>query len=152
MATTTPQPTAVSAMTTAGAATPSNQKSNGRNMSQSHGNYSIIKATSEGGDKRMLDITFERLAHTIRAEWTEGQLVADALETLEGVTIPIPADLTEEEKTKDTRVAIWKEKVKHHVAKEEAVESAKRKLYSTLWKLLSDTMKSKVSGTKGFSQ
>jgi AAA ATPase containing von Willebrand factor type A (vWA) domain len=152
MATTTPPPAAAGALIATGTATAPNQKSNGKTASQSYGNYSIIKAASEGGDKRMLDVIFERLAHTIRAEWTEGQLVADVLETLEDVIVPIPADLTDEEKRNDTRVAIWKEKVKRHVAKEEAVESAKRKLYSTLWKLLSDTMKSKVSGTKGFSQ
>jgi Zinc knuckle. len=152
MATTPSPPTAAGVIAAAGTATPSNQKSHGRTASQSHGNYSIIKAASEDGDKRMLDVIFEGLAHTIRAEWTEGQLVADVLETLEDVVVPIPADLTDEEKSNDTRVAIWKEKVKRHVAKEEAVEAAKRKLYSTLWKLLSDTMKSKVSGTKGFSQ
>jgi hypothetical protein len=51
--------------------------------------YTIIKANSEGGDKRMLDVIFECLKYTIKAEWSEGHAVAKMLDTYEeDVTIP----------------------------------------------------------------
>jgi len=120
-------------------------------MTHAFHTYTIIKASSEGGDKRMLDVIFERLKYTIQAEWTEGQGVSKILDTFEDVTIAPPERLTTDQKKDDLYVAIWREKVKQHVIKLDALESAKNKLYSTVWKLLSKVMQSKVAGQAGFS-
>lgn len=100
----------------------------------------------------MLDVIFERLKYTIKAEWTEGQGVSKILDTYEDVTIDPPQKLTDVQKQDEVLVAIWKEKIKQHVVKSDALDSAKEKLYSTVWKLLSETLKNKVSGQKGFSE
>lgn len=98
----------------------------------------------------MLDVIFERLKYTVRAEWTEGQTVSKILDTFEDVTIEEPALLTAEQRADELVVTKWKEKVKRHVGREENLEAGKIKLYSTVWKLLSDGMKNKLAGVEGF--
>jgi hypothetical protein len=112
--------------------------------------YTILKGGFKGGDKWMLDVIFERLKYTIRAEWTEGQTVSKILDTFEDVEIEEPTMLTNAERTDELLVTKWKEKVKHHVGREENLEAGKVKLYSTIWKLLSDRMRNKLSSTDGY--
>lgn len=100
----------------------------------------------------MLDVIFERLKYTIQAEWTTGKEVAKILDTGEDVTVAPQARLTAEQKKDDLHFAIWREKVKQHVLKLDALEDAKSKLFSTVWKLLSKIMQSKVAGQSGFSE
>lgn len=126
-------------------------QTNRANNASSFDSYSNIKASSEGGDKRMLEVIFERLKYTIRAEWSEGQSVSKILDTFEDVTVEPPERLTAAQKEDDLLVAIWKEKVKQHVVKLDALERAKEKLFSTVWKLLSKVLRNKVSGQAGFS-
>jgi AAA ATPase containing von Willebrand factor type A (vWA) domain len=112
--------------------------------------YTILKGGFEGGDKRMLDVIFERLKYTVRAEWTEGQTVSKILDSFEDVEIEEPALLSAAEREDELLVTKWKEKVKRHVGREENLEAGKVKLYSTIWKLLSDGMKNKLAGSDGF--
>lgn len=98
----------------------------------------------------MLDVIFERLKYTVRAEWTEGQTVSKILDTFEDVTIEEPAALTVEERQDELVLTRWREKVKRHVGREENLQAGKVKLYSTIWKLLSDGMKNKLAGSEGF--
>lgn len=65
---------------------------------QGHSVYSMIKAASEGGNKCMLDVIFERLKHMIHFEWTEGHGLSKILDTFEDVTITSPARLISKEK------------------------------------------------------
>mmetsp|Transcript_13916 Transcript_13916/g.26206 ORF Transcript_13916/g.26206 Transcript_13916/m.26206 type:complete len:361 (-) Transcript_13916:260-1342(-) len=112
--------------------------------------YHIIKAASEGGDKRMLDVIFERLRHTIRSEWMTGQEVASILETFEEVELTPPTRLTDEEKEDDLLMEMWKEDVKQHVSERRAMDKAKQKLYSTVWTMMSKVLQNKVMGQNGF--
>jgi len=98
----------------------------------------------------MLDVIFEKLRYTIDSEWTEGQAVAVILETSEDVRLDTPERLTDVERQDDLLVEMWKENVKQHVSELRALLRAKKKLYSTVWKLLSKIMKNKVSGQEGF--
>lgn len=100
----------------------------------------------------MLDVIFERLRYTIRAEWTEGHDVSKILETYEDVTLTPPAELTAEQESSKLQVALWNERVKRHVNQEEGLERSKKRLYSTVWKLLSQTMKNKLAGKTGFAE
>eukprot|EP00557_Chaetoceros_sp_GSL56_P009876 CAMPEP_0176482364 /NCGR_PEP_ID=MMETSP0200_2-20121128/3334_1 /TAXON_ID=947934 /ORGANISM="Chaetoceros sp., Strain GSL56" /LENGTH=389 /DNA_ID=CAMNT_0017878671 /DNA_START=187 /DNA_END=1356 /DNA_ORIENTATION=+ len=153
----TPPPTMPVNSTPGGTLFPSAQKprqntGNRYNGGQLVNSYTVIKATSEGGDKRMLDVIFERLKYTIQAEWATGKEVAKILDTGEDVTVAPPARLTTDQKKDDLHFAIWREKVKQHVLKLDALEDAKSKLFSTVWKLLSKIMQSKVAGQSGFSE
>lgn len=112
--------------------------------------YSLLRATSEGGDKRMLDIIFERLTVTIRSEWTEGQEVARILETFEDVVLDQPNRLTDEEKEDELMVEMWKEEIKQHVSEKRALGRAKQKLYSKIWSITSKVLRNKISGQDGF--
>jgi hypothetical protein len=114
--------------------------------------YSFIKASSEGGDKQMLDVIFECLKYSIKAEWTEGHTVTKILDTYEDVTISPPDRLMDVQKADDLYMAIWKERIKQHVIKLEALDRVKEKLYSTVWKLLSKVLKNKISGQTGFKE
>mmetsp|Transcript_14501 Transcript_14501/g.27283 ORF Transcript_14501/g.27283 Transcript_14501/m.27283 type:complete len:394 (+) Transcript_14501:52-1233(+) len=115
-------------------------------------NYSLIKAASEGGSKRMLDVIFERLRYTIRSEWATGQEVAEILESFEDVELTPPDRLTDDEKDDDLLVEMWKEDVKQHVSEKRALTKAKRKLYSTVWKMMSKVLQGKVSGQNDFTE
>ena len=115
--------------------------------------FSVIKAPSEGGTKRMLDVIFEQLRYAIQAEWTEGQAaVVGILEDFEDVELTPPQRLTDdEEKDDDLILEMWKEDVKQHIAERRALERAKRKLYSHLWKIMSKVMQNKVTGQVDFA-
>mmetsp|Transcript_14525 Transcript_14525/g.27333 ORF Transcript_14525/g.27333 Transcript_14525/m.27333 type:complete len:382 (-) Transcript_14525:219-1364(-) len=128
------------------------QAATNRGTSNGSQNYSLIKAASEGGSKRMLDVIFERLRYTIRSEWTTGQEVAEILETFEDVELTPPDRLTDEEKDDDLLVEMWKEDVKQHVSEKRALTKAKRKLYSTVWKMMSKVLQGKVSGQDDFTE
>jgi hypothetical protein len=67
-----------------------NQELRGVAVSQGFSKQTIIKAASEGGDKRTLDLILEHLKYSIQSEWTEGQLMLKILETYEDVDVPKP--------------------------------------------------------------
>jgi hypothetical protein len=100
----------------------------------------------------MLDVVFEKLRYMIESEWTEGQAVATILETYEDVKMDPPRRLTPEEKEDDLLVEMWKEDVKQHISETRALTRAKRRLYATVWKLLSKTMRNKVTGRDEFEE
>lgn len=115
-------------------------------------NYSLIRAPREGGHKRMLDVIFEKLRYTIESEWTEGQLVATILETYEDVKVDPPRRLSEDDKKDDLLVEMWKEDVKQHISEMRALTRSKRRLYATVWKLLSKNMRNKVAARDAFEE
>ena len=97
----------------------------------------------------MLDVIFECLKYTIKAEWAEGHTIAKILDTYEEVTIQLPYRLTDVQRADKLYVAIWKEKIKQHAIKLEVLDREKEKMYSTVWKLLSKVLRNKVSGQMG---
>jgi hypothetical protein len=103
-------------------------------------NYSLIRTPDEGGHKPMLDVIFEKLKYSIESEWwMEGQVVAEVLDSYEDVTVEAPRHLTADKKNNELLVEIWKEEVKQHVAEVRALTTrAKKKLYATEWKLLTN--------------
>lgn len=100
----------------------------------------------------MLDVIFEKLRYTIESEWTEGQVVAEILESYEDVNVESPRRLTAAEKNDDLLVEIWKEEVKQHVTEVKALIRAKKKLFATVWKLLTKAMRNKVSAQEDFEE
>ena len=64
-----------------------------------------IKAPSEGGDKRKLDMTLERLKHHVVSMWNGGSDVAEMLDTFEEVKIEEPVDLSVEDKASVMKTA-----------------------------------------------
>jgi hypothetical protein len=68
------------------------------------------------------------------------------------VKLDPPRRLTPEEKEDDLLVEMWKEDVKQHISETRALSRAKRRLYATVWKLLSNTMRNKVSGRDEFEE
>eukprot|EP00557_Chaetoceros_sp_GSL56_P003666 CAMPEP_0176493026 /NCGR_PEP_ID=MMETSP0200_2-20121128/9337_1 /TAXON_ID=947934 /ORGANISM="Chaetoceros sp., Strain GSL56" /LENGTH=381 /DNA_ID=CAMNT_0017890677 /DNA_START=1878 /DNA_END=3023 /DNA_ORIENTATION=- len=131
---------------------PYKSKQNATNRGTTTPSYTVIKAASEGGNKRMLDVVFERLRFTIRSEWMTGQEVAEILETFEDVELAPPDRLTDEEKDDELLVEMWKEDVKQHVSEKRALIKAKRKLYSTVWKMMSKVLQGKASGQSEFTE
>lgn len=113
--------------------------------------YIIIKATSEGGDKRKLEVALEKLRNEIETNWTEGQEVKRILEDFEDVTLKEPRRLTDEEKQDEVALAIWTETVKYHVAELRRLTQAKKRLYSSVWRLLSDALKDEIRRQDGYA-
>jgi hypothetical protein len=100
----------------------------------------------------MLNVIFERLRYTIRTEWMEGHNVSKILEIYEDVNLTPPAELTTEQEASKLQVALWNKRVKRHVNQEESLECSKKRLFSTVWKLLSQAMKNKIAGKSGFAK
>lgn len=94
-------PTMSGAVPAGGTSSSNHAKNRNPSLRQSfpHPNsYTVLKGGFEGGDKRMLDVIFERLKHTVRAEWTEGQTVSKILDTFKDVSIEEPPMLTAEQR------------------------------------------------------
>lgn len=147
----TPAQVPVTSMSTSYQNRPKANQNYKQNVAQNAENYTVIKAPSEGGHKRMLDVVFEKLRYTIQSEWTEGQVVVSILEDYEDVELEPPERLTDDERDDDLLLAMWQEDVKQHIVERRAFGRAKKKLFSHVWKLMSKVMQNKVTGQTGFA-
>jgi hypothetical protein len=93
----TPSPPVATDGTTVPRAKKTQPVSTGQKYDLSTASNLPIKATSEGGSKRMMDIVFEKLRYRIDSEWTEGTEVSKILENFEDVQLVTPNRLSDEE-------------------------------------------------------
>lgn len=100
----------------------------------------------------MMDIVFEKLRYRIDSEWTEGTEVSKILENFEDVQLVTPNRLTDEEMRDPLLVEMWKEDVKLHMAERRALARAKQKLFATVWQILSQNLRSRISGQAEYEE
>jgi hypothetical protein len=100
----------------------------------------------------MMDIVFEKLRYKIDSEWTEGVQVSKILEDFEDVQLESPGRLSAEEMQDPLLAEMWKEDVKLHMGEHRALVRAKQKLFATIWQILSQNMKSRISGQPNYEE